>query len=310
MTSLTETLPILDEAVPALPDKIEAVAREGDAFGRAAVDALATIHQKREQAGAAVRQVRDALATVRDQAGEQQQALQTASQDLHRQVEEEADDVDAKGEDLKGAGGQAVTLLGQLESALAQGTDRTRTAHEEARAALEALAEEARTSQPELDGAVDEMVSGLQAAEQRIGEGETLVVEGATALLGAMGRLLGETQTRLQETRRRLDALRQEQESAVTEAAAELETVRERLGQDVGQRLDSGLKQVIDPELEAVLQSLGEMGQDVLGLQTETRSRREDLEEEIAALGDRIPSLQGGVGQVKAAAEQVGIVWP
>jgi hypothetical protein len=50
MTSLTETLPILDEAVPALPGKLEAVAKEGDAFHQAAGEAVAAFHQKRQAA--------------------------------------------------------------------------------------------------------------------------------------------------------------------------------------------------------------------------------------------------------------------
>jgi hypothetical protein len=52
------------------------------------------------------------------------------------------------------------------------------------------------------------------------------------------------------------------------------------------------------------------MGQQVGQLQSETGSARERLADEISAVADRIPPLQGGVQQVKQAAEQVGIAWP
>jgi hypothetical protein len=52
------------------------------------------------------------------------------------------------------------------------------------------------------------------------------------------------------------------------------------------------------------------MGQQVVSLHAQTESRRAELTEELGAVADRIPPLQGGAQQVRRAADQVGITWP
>ena len=87
MTSLTETLPILDEAVPALPGKIESVARMGDEFHQSAQEAIGAFRQKRAETDALVEQVRQALEALRDQATEQEQHLTSLSGALDQAVD-------------------------------------------------------------------------------------------------------------------------------------------------------------------------------------------------------------------------------
>lgn len=310
MTSLTETLPILDQAVPALPDKVQAVARESDEFHQAAQEALAAFRQKRGQAEALVEQVRQALEALLDQASHEQQRVETATLALQQAAEEEARGVEDAADELHREGEQTVTAFGGLESQLVQAGDRTRAAHQEAHVALDALGEEARTSQPEIERAVDEMTAAVASAQQVITEGQTLVAEGVSALKDATARLLADAQERLGRTYQHLDELRAEQEKAVTEAISTLATERQQLEQELGQRLDTEVEQALDPELEAVEGALGEMGRQVLELQADTEARREDLDEQLKAVAERIPPLQGGAQQVKQAADQVGIAWP
>ncbi len=310
MTSLTETLPILDDAVPALPGKVEAVAKEADAFHQAAATTLATFHQRRQGAEALVEQVRQALAALHDQATGEQGEVETAVQSLQQSTEQETQGIDDGEQELTTAGEQAVTAFGALESQLVQGADRTRNAHEEARTALDALGQQAHSSQPELEAAADEMTAAVHSAQQAITEGQTLVAEGVTSLTGAMTRLLGEAQQRLTETYHRLDELRSEQEKAVSEALSALETGREKVEQEVTSRLDGDVKQAVDPELDSVFEALSEMGQQVLHLQGDTESRRESFEKELAELEERIPPLKGGVDQVQHAAKTLGVDWP
>src|SRR4026209_1664821 len=111
MTSLTETLPILDEAVPALPGKLEAVAKEGDAFHQAAADAVAAFHQKREMADALVDQVKQALEALRDQARENEKQVEAASTALTTAVDEEMQEIDQVEGTLHTEGTEAVTAL-------------------------------------------------------------------------------------------------------------------------------------------------------------------------------------------------------
>src|SRR5262245_40167863 len=168
MTSLTETLPQLDRAVPALPTRMEAVAKEADAFDQAAHEALASLEQKRTQAGELVDKVRQALTDLHDQAVAEKQALEESAHAVHQSAAQATHQIDAGVGELEGSGEHAATAFGALETHLVQAGDRTRTAHGEARHALDALQQQAHSSQPELEGAVTEMTAAVHAVQQAV----------------------------------------------------------------------------------------------------------------------------------------------
>jgi hypothetical protein len=310
MTSLIETLPVLDEAVPALPGKIESVAKMGDEFHQAAQAAIGAFRQKRADAEALVEQVRQALESLREQATEQEQHLTTLSGALEQAVEEEAAGIRDGADELHGAGEQAVAAFDQLEADLVQAGDRVEGAQEDARSAVDAVAAEAGTSEQELEAATGAMVAAVGATRQAIEDGQELISQGVTTLKDAMLRLLGDAQERLGQTYQRLDEVRAQQEKAVGEATSTLDAERRQLQQELQQRVEQDLQQALDPELEAAAAALAEMGQEVLTLQSATESERDGLVERLTAVADRIPPLQGGAEQVKRAADQVGIAWP
>jgi chromosome segregation ATPase len=295
MTSLSETLPILDQEVPALPTKVEAVAKEADAFDQAAHEALAAFEQKRQEAEALVDQVRQALTALHDQASEEQQRVEESVKALHQAAADAAQAVDAEAGELEGAGDQAATAFGDLETHLVQAGERTHAAQEEAHHALEALQQQAHTSQPELEGAVDEMTAAVHAAQQAVTDGHQRVAE-AVARLG--------------QTHQHLEELRDEQEKAVGEALSALETRRQQVEHDVTHHLDDALKQAVAPELDQVVDALADAGHKVMQLQTDTESKRTALEETLHEVAARVPPLQGGADQVKQTARTLGIAWP
>lgn len=310
MTSLTETLPILDEAVPALPPKIESVAREGQAFRKAALAALAEFQHRRAQADSLVDQLREALETVREQAdGGRQQAEEIAT-GLRTLVEEEVQGVSDGTDDLQTGSDEASAALGQLQSELAQGEESARAANEDARAALDTLREQAEANQAELDGAAQEMTAAVQAAEQAIVDGQGMVAQAVASLGETMGRLLAEAQARLQQTQEHLDRMQSEHDAAVAAALSELENRREQVEKEIADRVDSEVRDALDGELDTAVTTLGEMGQEVVQLHEACRTQREDLEQQVAGVAERVPPLQGSVEQVKGAAERVGLAWP
>jgi len=310
MTSLHETLPILDEAVPALPGKIEEVAKKGDAFHQAAQQALGAFRQRRAEAESLVEQVRQALEAMRDQATAQEQHLTGLSGALEPAVEEEVSGIRDGADELHTAGEQAVTAFDQLEGDLVRAGDRTESAHEDARADLDGLTVHAGAAEQEVESATDAMVSAVGATRQAIEDGGELISQGVTTLKDAMLRLLADAQERLGQTYQHLDEARAEQERAVGEATSALDAERRRLQQEVQQRVEQEVQGALDPELEAAAAALAEMGQQVLKLRSATVSHREDLVEQLSAVADRIPPLQGGAEQVRRAADQVGIAWP
>jgi chromosome segregation ATPase len=310
MTSLKETLAVLSQAVPALPGKVEAVAHESDALERVAREALADLDQKRAQADVLMDQVRHALEALRDRADEESQHVEHAAQALKDLTGQEAHTVDERSDNLQAGGDEVGHAFDALQSELVHAGDRAHAAHEEARSALHGLGEQAHSSQTELDGAVHQMTAAIASAQEAVREGQAQVAEGVSALSQTMSRLLGEAHTRVQQTRARLDELHSEQERAVNDALSELEGQRGQLEQELTRRVESELEQPLDHELEAVAGALVEMGQHVLKLHADCSARRENLEQQFAAVADRIPPLQSGVEQVKGAAAEVGIAWP
>ena len=310
MTSLEETLPILDEAVPALPDKVEAVANESQAFEAAAREALADFEQRRAQAKALFEQVRHALEDFEAQANHERQGVEQVAQALPAAAEKTRQAADSGAQELKTAGQAADAALAALTTRLGQGSDRTRAAHDEARQALDTMDAHVGTSRTELERAVDAMVDDVESARQAVAEEQVKVAEGAGALKDALERLLGEFRTRLGETKTRLDGLRNEQETAVQVALSELTQGREQLAQALSGRLQADTRDGLDRELEVVEGALTAMGQQVVTFQAECLARRERLEAPFEAVSDLLAPLRAGVEQVREAASQVGIEWP
>jgi flagellar biosynthesis chaperone FliJ len=202
-----------------------------------------------------------------------------------------------------------VTALGTLEGQLAQGTERTRAAQEEARTAVQALGAAARESEPDLAAASADLTAGVQAAQQVVAAGQDLLQGGVAAVQEALARLLGEAQQRLQQTQQFLSTIRDQQEQAVDEAIDALAGRRDELEQQVVERVQRGVTAALDPELERVSQALANAGQQVVDLATATDSRGDELARQLAEVEQRIRPAQESVERVKAAAEKVGIGW-
>jgi len=310
MTSLSETLPILNDAVPALPTKVDEVAKEAAAFEQSARTAVSDFQEKRQQAEALVDQVRQALQGLHEQAASEQQGLEAALHSLDQEVEQETQAVDQSVSDLHTAGYQAHAAFAGLQAEVTHAGEQTRTAHDDARTALEAFGQRVHSGQPELEGAVHEMTAALQSAQHAITEGQQLVEQGVTALREHMSSLMTSAHDRLQQTHHRLEELRADQEKVVSEALTAVETHRQEGEHDVSQRLDADVHQPVDSGLDSVVEALSTLGQKVTEQQHETEARREGLEQHLTAAGERIPVLQAGVDQVKQGAEKLGISWP
>jgi DNA repair protein SbcC/Rad50 len=307
---LTETLPVLEQALPALPGKVEAVAHEGDELEKAAREAIGQFGQRQAQAAALLDQVREALQALGDQAGEERQHLEQAVRALNEAAGQEVQGVDDGAETLEAGGDAAEAAFGALEADLRHAAERARAAHEEARSALDGLGDEARSKRSELDEAGADVTEAARSAAEAVQEGEKLVSEGVSTLGTAMSRLVEDVRQRLERTRDRLDRLRSEQEAAVAAALSELDGERGQIEHELTQVVETGLEQPVERELEDVAGALAQTEQQVLGLQAEARARRENIEQEIAAVADQIAPLRGGAQQVRRAADEVGITWP
>jgi chromosome segregation ATPase len=309
MTSLSETLPILDEAVPALPAKLEDVAKDADAFHQAAGEAVVALKGRREEAETLVAQVREALEALREQAQEDEKRVGDAARSLDETANEQLHELEQATGRVTAEGEESRTALGTLEAQLETGTQRTAAAHEEARAALEAFGETARNRQPDLEAAADAMTQAARTAQQAVADGQTLADQAVNAVKDAMQTLLAEAQARLARTHRYLEELRDEQQRAVSHALTQLEGERERIGRDVSEGIHSAVPQALEDELDAVVSTLAEVGREVVELESETEPRREELARLASEVEERIGPLQLGAQQVRGAADRLGIEW-
>lgn len=310
MSSLADHLAFLSQTVPALPGKVEAVAHEGDALDKSAREAIAELHQRREQAAQLVDQLRHALEGLRDHAVDERQHLEQAVHAVQEATTQEGHELDEGGQQLQTGAAEVGTAFTALQGSLVHAGDQTRTAHDEGHTALHTLADHARSKRSELEGAVHEVTAAVKSTEEAVVEGEALVSEGVSALKEAMSRLLQEVNHRLEQTRSLLDELHTQQEAAVADALKELETQTEHVETDLTGRVDTEVEQPLERELESLAGALAATAQQVQKLQGDCSTRREDLEQQVATVADRIPPLQGAVVQVKGAAEKAGIPWP
>ena len=77
----------------------------------------------------------------------------------------------------------------------------------------------------------------------------------------------------------------------------------------LSQKIDAGVKQALENELEAVLDAFSDAGQHVTQLESETEPLREELAKQIGEVEERVGPLEGGAEQVKVAAGKLGIDW-
>jgi hypothetical protein len=310
MTSLEETLPILDLAVPALPGRVTAVAREADSLEEAAREAVAAFQRRRADADALAEQVRQALEAFRDQAVAERQEQDDAVRTLGEAAEDETLRIDESAGTLRAAGEQAAEAFAALQSRLDRCGDETRTALEEAERAVRALDERTRAGRAELEQAAGEIRGALVDVKQSISEGRSQVEEGVRALADAMDRHLAKVQARLDRTLRRLDVLRDEQADDVADTLAGLAGRREQVEEAVSARVEEEPTRSLQPQLESLESALADLGQQLTDLRVDVQGRREALDPHLAGIAERIEPLRGAVSQVKRAAEQVGITWP
>ena len=309
MTSLQDTLPILNVAVPSLPGKLQAVARECEAFEQAARETLAVFDQRRAHARTLFEQLQHALEAVEEQAGQQSHAVEPIGHALPAAATEVREGAVSGAGDLDTAGHAAAAVLSSLATHLAAAGERTRSAHDDARQALDAVDALAESSPAALDRLADQVAAELESAKEAVDEEQAQLAEGVDALGEAFRRLLDEARTRLGRTRAKLEEWRAEQEAAVRTTLAELTEGRAAVEEDFESRLKREVRANMEREMEAMAAAMAEMRGDAAGLQAASQDPRERLESLFGAVTDLLGALSRGVEQVRQAAGQVGITW-
>ena len=310
MTSLQETLPILDKAVPELPAKVAEAAKGAEQFEAAIKDLLENIEEKEGQARELLARTRAALAAIEQTATEGRDAVDEATSAVETAIEEALDAVATGRDEVRDALETTAGAMEDLSSQLVDAGSRTESAQEDAAGAVKDLGERMRSGQGDLDEAVGDVEAAADALKGALAEGAEAVSEAVAELSGKMTTLLEDATGRLGDAQSRLQQMRSSHEPNVEEGLSDMTSRKDGIFQRLQERVQEELRAALDDALGEITSALGELGDVVLQVQESCHTGREALQEQIVQLEERIPPLQGGVEQVKQAAAQVGVDWP
>jgi chromosome segregation ATPase len=307
--ALKEALGELNDLLPQLPDRVKAVLDEGDALREAGEGLLEDI---REQQGHAQELLDGALASLGDlkqDAAQQEAAIQAAWSEVDGEVQA-LSGLEAPLQAVQQAGQAARAAMATLAQRLDAETAEVKAAHDKLKAAqddLQAMAESAEGALANLAGdvtaAAQQLQGALQAAQAEVATHVQALASGAQsageAVLGALqeavGDLLPSADTQV---RGGIDAFKS---SLETEVQSLIASWKQRVEQELQTGIDSAVS-----ELTAALEVLQEGTRAAAG---EWDGATAPLESVFTALGDNVPPLEGGVEQVKVAAQDVGLSW-
>jgi chromosome segregation ATPase len=309
MTTLEETLPILDREVPAVVPKLAAVAEDAASFEAAVRDLLENVSEKEEQARELLSRVRASLTALEDGTGEMHDQLRQALDAAETAVEAALSALNDGQGDLRSALQTAGEAMEDLKTQVQEAGTRTEAAREDAGQTIAQLGQDLQTQKDELGGAVDEVEGAAEAVATALEQGRTSVSEAADELGEKMSSLLDDLSGRLGEAQSRLRGLQSGHETGMQDVMTDMTNRKDDILRSLQERVQDELRQAMDETLGEATSALSALGEAALLAEEMCREAREELDQQLAELGERIPVMTDAVEQVKQAANLAGITW-
>jgi chemotaxis protein MotB len=307
--ALKEALGELNDLLPLLPDRVKAVLDDGETLREAGEELLDDIGEKQAHARELVDGAVAALDDLQQGATRQEAALQAAWSEVDGEVQA-LGELEGPLQAVRQAGQAVRAAMATLAQRLDAETAEVKAAHDTLKAAqddLEGMAESAEaalgTLADDVTAAAQQLQGALQAAQGEVAAHVQALAAGAqaaaesvfSALQEAVGDLLPAADTQV---RGGIDAFKSGLE-------AEVQALVARWQQRVEQELQTGIDAAV-AELTTALEILQDGTQ---AAASDWEGTTGPLESVFTALGDNVPPLEGGVEQVKVAAQQVGLSW-
>jgi uncharacterized phage infection (PIP) family protein YhgE len=309
MSDLQENLSLLNTLVPAAPEQVAAVVKEGADCIAAARRYVASVEEKRAQAGELLGRVRTALTALRDGATEDQGRLAQALAQAESALEAAVGALQDGEQDVRLAAQAAGETMGELQRSLADAGQRAKEAQDGVTSKASEASDALEEAQSDLDGAVSTAAGTAEDIEEAIGDGQEKVKEAADALneklepvADTVGTMLADSGTRLGESMTALEA-------AVNGAVDDLGQRAEALVSALREALESE-KEPLASAMNDVQDNLAELGQTAITPLEGWAGGREQAVEQLDALAGKQEALDKAVDNVKLAAQQAGIEWP
>ncbi len=307
MADLKENLARLDDAVPAFPGQVAAVARSAEALEQTASALVAQFEQKQAEAHRLAEQVKQALGDLTAEGTDQEAAVRGAADEADHAIEAALSAVHAERDQLLAAVEDAGGAFGGLQEHLAAAEVRVRAAEGDAQQALASLETGLAQAETELSTGATDVITAIESAGDALDVGQGAVAGALRALEQHMTDLLEEARARVRETINAMHEADGGAENGVSEAMGHLLERKDGLFTDLAGRVHDELRAVLDAALQRVVEALGRLSQTVQVTTDAIQSDREGLHDQFGQLRERIPPLLGAVESVRQAANQLGV---
>jgi len=309
MSDLKANLAKLETAVPALPEKVAAVAKSADALEQTANGMLQQFATKQQEAADLAEQVKQALTDLQGEGTDAEGLVRNKMDDVEHAAEAALGAIRSARDELMAAVEGAGEAYEGLRGNLAAAEGRVRAAHQEADQALNTLESGAEAAGTQLGTGNEAMTGAIAATGQQYENGATKVGEGGTALRQKMGEMLETAHNRIDASNTALTEASSAVDSGMGEAISDLGARKDTLYQELTARVESELRQRLDTALQGVVDALGLLSQTVTVTRDGIQAEREGVAGEFDELKKRHPPLNAGVESVKQAAVQVEVAY-
>jgi chromosome segregation ATPase len=304
---LKETLAALSQDLPEVPVQMRSVVEEAQAL-ELATEALVTDVQTRQgEATTSLDGLQDALRGLRDAAGTDQKALETAIEELERDLDA-LKEVETSQQDLATEVESLGQAMGRLETQLTDGVSAAQTTEHEVETAVDELQQQLRSGREGLASAAqavsqasDALQSGLATLASRVDQAFAALgaasQQAQSTAEAALARVVDST---LAEAERKVEA-------ALTDYPGDLITGLEPIADEWRQRLEQEVRGRLDVALAKINGILAALTQQASQSAADCASTRQTLEQGFASVQEQIDPLSRAIGQVTSAARSAGI---
>jgi DNA repair exonuclease SbcCD ATPase subunit len=202
--------------------------------------------------------------------------------------------------------------MNELERRLVESGNAIEAAESEYRVSLDALRATLASGEAELSAAFESADQQADEFRNSVHELEAGLDRELGALTEAIRSLLQGAQTRIDATVTRIQGWQGDHETqlaAIGEEAEHDADGKELLLEELRQRVEIEVKQVLDVAVDELLESLAGMTTALEPMREGIEEGREPFSQRFESVNDLIEPLRAAVGAVKDAADDVGVRW-
>jgi chromosome segregation ATPase len=309
MDALGEALNKLNDTVPTLPERVHDVLEAAQAVDKEAEDLEEEVRDTERRAKERFAAIEQDLGAFASEAESHQQGLDEDLGEAEAEVQslQELDQSHANLEQMVAAVG---TAMGGLQARLSEATTALNQAHDVFEAGLKALEDKVRAGKEAVTAAAERVSSEGEALSARLQQEQGQVAQHVAQMEGAAHAAVQQVDAAAQAALGELPSLEARLQEALDGFRGDLRTGTEGLAEIWKERLEAEVRTQVATAVEAVTGALGMLRDSATAAANDWTQAAAPLETDFPAVDEDVRPLQGGVEQVKVAAETVGLNWP